>query len=138
ALNEAAFESPGEAILVDSLRGKVEPFLSLLAENEGRVVGHILFTPVDVVGDSSWHAMALGPMAVLPEFQRQGVGSQLIHSGLQACRDAGHDVVFVLGHPTYYPRFGFRRMSEFGITCKFEAPDDVLMVTELTPGAIAD
>jgi putative acetyltransferase len=76
-------------------------------------------------------------MAVLPESQNKGIGSMLVVAGLEACRDTGHDVVFVLGHPGYYPRFGFRRMSEFGITCEFRAPDDVLMVAELTPGAIA-
>ncbi|MCB9895092.1 MAG: N-acetyltransferase [Planctomycetes bacterium] len=137
AVNEAAFETPAEAALVNALRGQVQPFISLVAERDGRVIGHILFTPVEVVGDEPWAALALGPMAVLPELQKQGIGSQLVHAGLQACRSGGHDVVFVLGHPTYYPRFGFRRMSEFGITCEFKAPDDVLMVTELALGAIA-
>ena len=138
AVNAAAFESDAETNLVDSLRQQsVDPFLSLVAELDGRIVGHILFTPVQVVGVSSWDAIALAPMSVLPEFQRTGIGSKLVHAGLQACRAVGHDVVFVLGHPEYYPRFGFRRMSEFGITCEFDAPDDVLMVAELRDGAIA-
>ncbi|MCB9933331.1 MAG: N-acetyltransferase [Planctomycetes bacterium] len=137
-VNEAAFETSAEADLVDGLRAAgVSPFISLVAETDGRVVGHILFTPVKVVGEVTWPALALAPMAVLPEFQRRGIGSQLVHAGLEACRAAGHEVVFVLGHPEYYPRFGFRRMSEFGITCEFNAPDEVLMVLELTPGAIA-
>ena len=138
AVNAAAFESDAEAKLVDALRDQcVDPFLSLVAELDGRIVGHILFTPVLVVGAADWSAVALAPMGVLSEFQRTGIGSLLVVTGLNACRDSGHDVVFVLGHPEYYPRFGFRRMSEFGITCEFDAPDDVLMVAELREGAIA-
>ena len=136
-VNKAAFETHAEAALVDALRAEVGLFHSFLAEVDGRIVGHILLTPVDVVDKANWRAMALGPMAVLPEYQRHNVGSQLIHNALRLYPPEGHNVVFVLGHPEYYPRFGFRRMSEFGITCEFEAPDDVLMVTELTPGAIA-
>lgn len=138
AVNVAAFETPAEAHLVDALReARVAPFISLVAETKGGVVGHILFSPVQVVGDSTWSALGLGPMAVLPDYQNAGVGSQLVHAGLQACRTGGHEVVVVLGHPNFYPRFGFKRMSEFGLTCEFAAPDNCLMVTELTPGAIA-
>jgi putative acetyltransferase len=137
AVNATAFETAAEATLVRGLRDAgVNPFISLVAESEQRIVGHILFTPVQVVGARTWSAIALGPMAVLPNFQRQGIGSGLVRAGLDACRTAGHDVIFVLGHPDYYPRFGFQRMSEFGLTCEFKAPDDVLMVAELTPGAI--
>ena len=138
AVNSAAFETAAEAQLVDSLRAVgILPFLSLVAENAGQIVGHILFTPVEVVGAATWHAVALGPMAVSPAQHNRGIGSLLVPAGLAACRAAGHDVVFVLGHPEYYPRFGFRRMSEFGITCEFKAPDNVLMVAELKAGAIA-
>ncbi|MCA8912358.1 MAG: N-acetyltransferase [Planctomycetes bacterium] len=138
AVNAAAFETPAEACLVDSLReASVHPFLSMVAVVDSRIVGHILFSPVQVVGKSTWGAVGLGPMAVLPDFQNGGVGSQLVNAGLDACRAAGHQVIVVLGHPNYYPRFGFKRMSEFGLTCEFEVPDEVLMVAELTPGAIA-
>ena len=137
AVNVVAFETPAEAKLVDALRDAgVDPFLSLIAEFEGRVVGHILFSPVQVVGESTWDALGLGPMAVHPDFQNRGIGSQLVHEGLQACRGIGHEVVVVLGHPKFYPRFGFKRMSEFGLTCEFDAPDEILMVAELTEGAI--
>lgn len=138
SVNIAAFDTPAEAKLVDALRDAgVDPFLSLVADAEGRVVGHILFSPAQVFGENTWDVLGLGPMAVLPEFQNKGVGSQLVHAGLQACRDAGHEVVVVLGHSNYYPRFGFKPMSEFGLTCEFEAPDDCLMVAELATGAIA-
>jgi len=137
-VNVASFETTAEAELVDGLRAAgVSPILSMAADTDGRVGGHILFTPVQVVGETTWPALGLAPMAVLPEFQCRGIGSQLVHAGLEACRAAGHEVVFVLGHPEFYPRFGFHRMSEFGITCEFNAPDEVLMVLELTPGAIA-
>ena len=138
SVNVAAFDTPAEAKLIDALRtADVAPLLSMVADVEGRVVGHILFSPVQVVGEDTWDAVALGPMAVLPEFQNRGIGSQLVHAGLEACRGAEHNVVIVLGHPEFYPRFGFQRMSKFGLTCEFEAPDEVLMVAELAPGAIA-
>lgn len=136
-VNLAAFETTGEAALVDALRGQADPFISLVASEADDVVGHILFSPVDVAGEGAWSAMALGPMAVRPDQQGQGIGLRLVRAGFTACQSAGHEVVFVLGHPQYYPRFGFRRMSEFGITCEFTAPDEVLMVAELTRGVIA-
>lgn len=136
-VNDAAFETSAEATLVDALReAGVDPFISLIASTEGTVVGHILFTPAQVVGDTSREVGALGPMAVLPEFQRRGVGSQLVHAGLEACRSRGWEAVVVLGHPEFYPRFGFKPMHEFGLTCEFEAPPEVLMALELQPGAL--
>ena len=135
AVNAAAFETDAEARLVNGLRQSgTDPFISLVAAQDGHVVGHILFTPVEI---GEWRAVALGPMAVAPASQRRGIGSMLVLAGLKACAEAGEQVVCVLGHPEYYPRFGFRRMSEFGLTCEFKAPDNVLMVAELKPGAIA-
>lgn len=134
ALNEAAFEQPSEARLVDTLRGQVTPLLSLVAVSGEEVVGHILFTPVQI-GDATT-ALALGPMAVLPARQRQGVGGALVRAGLQRCQAVGHPVVFVLGHPEFYPRFGFVPAGPLGLTCKWEVPTDVWMVAELSPGAL--
>jgi putative acetyltransferase len=138
AVNEAAFGRPEEARLVDVLRTSAPSFVSLVATDErAQVVGHILFTPVTVTSEAStWSAMGLGPMAVAPAAQRAGVGSALVRAGLDACRAAGHDVVVVLGHPEYYPRFGFVPAPPRGITCKWPVPDDVFMVAELTPGAL--
>jgi len=108
-VNLAAFPTPGEADLVDALRDRADAFISLVAARNGDIVGHILFTPVTVErpDGSSSPALALGPMAVLPEHQRQGIGSQLVRDGLHHCAKRGHAVVFVLGHPEFYPRFGF-------------------------------
>ena len=138
-VNERAFGQPDEANLVDALRGKVEPFISLVAERDGRVVGHILLTPVTIDSDDGVTSMAmgLGPMAVLPECQQQGIGSQLVRAGLQECRKIGQFVVFVLGHPTYYPRFGSEPAPPKGLVCQWDVPDEAFMVIELRPGALA-
>ena len=81
-------------------------------------------------------ALGLGPMAVLPTRQRQGIGSPLVRTGLAACRDAGHGCVVVLGHPEYYPRFGFTRASRHGVTWEHPAPDEAFMLVELRDGAL--
>jgi len=136
-VNEQAFGQPAEADLVDALRPTAQTALSLVAELDGQVVGHILFTRVQLdSGESESTALALGPMAVLPEHQRRGVGSRLVQEGLEQCKHLGHDVVFVLGHPAYYPRFGFEPAPPKGITCAWDVPPEVFMVAELQPGAL--
>ncbi len=136
-VNELAFGRPQEAALVESLRAAADPHVSLVAEVEGRVVGHIFFSPVRVESEGATHeALALGPMAVLPEFQGRGVGSRLVREGLEECLKRGHEGVFVLGHPEYYPRFGFEPTSRRGITCEFPVPEEVFMLKELRAGAL--
>jgi len=134
----AAFPTEVEADLVDALRGTTDPWLSLVAEDDEREVnGHILFTPVEVhspTGVSS--ALGLGPMAVHPLHQRRGVGSALVRAGLSACRDVGALVVVVLGHPAYYPRFGFRPAWDFGLYYRAPGRNPACMVLELEPGAL--
>ena len=139
AVNRAAFESPTEANLVDALRIHAEDVLSLVAsddDNDDGVIGHILFSPVTHTGAATLRAMGLAPMAVPPERQRMGIGSALVRAGLEECRRRGVEAVFVVGHPEYYPRFGFTRASHFGITCEFEVPDDVFMALELVEGSL--
>jgi putative acetyltransferase len=137
-INEAAFGQPLEAELVDALREVAEPFLSLVAEVEGRVVGHILFTPVTIGGGPEpVEVLGLAPMAVAPEHQRQGIGSLLVRHGLGVCQAMGYEAVVVLGHPSYYPRFGFRRASEFRIRFAEPVPDEAFMAIELVPGGLA-
>jgi len=136
-VNEAAFGRPGEADLIDALRQRGAVTLSLVAEQDGEVVGHILFSPVTITHDEVIvTAVGLGPMAVSPTHQRAGIGSQLVRTGLQMLRQAGHSVVIVLGHPTFYPRFGFMPASQFGIRWENEVPDEVFMVLALQPGAL--
>ena len=136
-VNVAAFGRSGEADLVDALRTQEQIVLSLVAVQDPRVVGHILFSPV-VIQDhgKQFGAVGLGPMAIVPAFQRQGVGSQLVRHGLDLLRADGHEVVVVLGHPEFYPRFGFRPAARFGIRSQFSVPDDVFMVAELVPDAL--
>jgi putative acetyltransferase len=133
----AAFGRTAEADLVDSLRQRGAYTLSLVAEKEGQVVGHILFTPVMIEGEERGEAVALGPVAVLPDYQNQGIGTQLIRAGLAACHERGDDVVAVLGHSAYYPRFGFVPSVRVGIRSEYDVPDELFMIAELSLGALA-
>jgi putative acetyltransferase len=135
-VNALAFGQEGEGALVERLRGAC-PNVSLVAVEGGRVVGHIFFSPVTVESEgAAFEAVGLGPMAVLPEFQNQGVGSRLVRRGLEECVKRGHGIVFVLGHPDYYPRFGFTPAGAKGLACEYPAPDEAFMVAELRPGAL--
>ncbi len=137
-VNALAFGRRDEAELVARLRQNKKISLSLVAVRDGKVVGHALFTPMRIVTASgtSKPAVGVGPVAVLPDLQRQGIGAALMKEGLAKCQQAGHAVVFVLGHPTYYPRFGFRRAADFGLRFSYDEPDDAFMVLELQPGSL--
>jgi putative acetyltransferase len=137
-VNRRAFETPAEATLVDALRPVARPLISLVAVLDGRVVGHILFTPVTIEGGAAaGRAMALGPMAVLPELQNRDIGSRLVVVGLEACRDIGVHVVFVLGHREYYPRFGFEPAPPKGLRYKHADFDPYFMAVELSQDALS-
>ncbi|MBM4113029.1 MAG: N-acetyltransferase [Phycisphaerae bacterium] len=136
AVNEAAFASPAEADLVDTLRCESTPIVSLVGAENEIVVGHILFTPATLDGQPRLRLMGLGPMAVAPSHQRRGIGSALVRAGIDACAAIGTEAVVVLGHPSFYPRFGFAPSHRFGIGCEFDAPPEVFMVLELAPRAL--
>lgn len=136
-VNEAAFGRPDEADLADRLRDRAAAYLALVAVHEGDVIGHIAFSAITMdPPHPALSALGLAPMAVLPDCQRSGVGSALIREGLAACQHAGADVVFVLGHPNYYPRFGFEPVATRGIENEYGAPPEAFMALELTPGAL--
>ncbi len=136
-INQLAFNRENEARLVMELRSAGAIILSLVAQMEDRIVGHILFSPVVITdADSQWQAVGLGPMAVLPQFQHRGIGSALIHAGLAELNKLDHDVVVVLGHPGFYPRFGFKPSKPFGIAWEIDVPEEVFMVKELRSGAL--
>jgi putative acetyltransferase len=169
-----AFGRPNEADLVDALRHHAALTISLVAVQDGRIVGRMACSPVTITSGTgtidalglcfpmTWrvprpenrvavgHAaptdpitncgaqhLGLGPMAVLPASQRLGIGSQLVEAGLQACRDTNYGVVVVLGHPAYYPRFGFTPAKPHGIVWEHAAPEEAFMVQELQRGALA-
>lgn len=138
AVLEAAFETPAEADLVDILRERANPYIALVEKSEGLVRGHIVFTPMTHGERPGLKIAGLGPMAVLPEFQREGIGSALVTEGLDLCSDLGFGAVVVLGHPEYYPRFGFVPASRFGIRGEYDVPDEVFMAVELEEGYLAD
>src|SRR5579859_1227422 len=139
AVNLAAFTPrPNEADLVDMLRQAGQCTLSLVALSDGRLVGHVLFSPVSLVPPQpQLHGLGLGPLAVLPEFQRQGIGSRLVIRGLEITRDAGFDFVVLLGDPAYYGRFGFRPAARFRLDNEYGAAE-AFMAMELRPRALAD
>jgi len=137
-VNEQAFGGKEEAEIVGKLRNRAALTISLVAVQEDEVVGHIAFSPVLIESESSrFEAISLAPMAVLPAYQRQGIGGQLVRAGFEECRKLGHEVVVVLGHPAYYPRFGFVTAKPKGISCEFDAPEEAFMVLELFNGALA-
>jgi putative acetyltransferase len=125
-----AFGQDDEGRIIDALRANGGALLSLVSTVNGRVVGHIMFSPL-VVRDVT--GAALGPMAVLPDHQRQGIGSKLVQAGIRRLREAGCPFIAVLGHADYYPRFGFTPARAYGITCPWPVPDDLFMVLALDP-----
>jgi putative acetyltransferase len=136
-VNERAFGGAAEADLVDALRRNGKATISLVAEDDGRVVGHILFSPVTIeTSERELVGVGLAPMSVIPERQNQRIGSLLVEEGLRRCREDGHRFVVVLGHPNYYPRFGFVPAGRFGIKSEYDVADEVFMVMELREGAL--
>jgi putative acetyltransferase len=135
-VNSYAFEQLDEADLIDALRKSGKIVIELVAEEEDGIVGHIVFTPMCIDG-SEVKIAGLAPMAVLPEYQSQGIGSLLMTEGLDECRSLGYDAVVVLGHPDYYPRFDFKPASEFGLSAPWDdIPDEAFMAIELHTGAL--
>lgn len=139
-VNETAFDQSTEADIIDALRDVCPDVLSLLAESDGEIVGHILFSPVTIEGGSqSRQGMGLAPMAVTPDRQRQGIGSELVQAGLEILRKQGCPFVIVLGHPEFYPCFGFVPASRYGLRCQWEGvPDAAFMVLVLDASSMAD
>jgi len=129
-LNKRAFDQAQEANIVDALRSNGAALLSLVATLNDRIVGHIMYSPAEV---GQVTGAGLGPMAVLPEHQRQGIGGKLIEAGNRKLKDAGCPFIVVVGHADYYPRFGFRPARPLGITSEWEVPDNVFLIAVLDP-----
>jgi putative acetyltransferase len=140
-VNRLAFGQEDESLLVQRIRNSSHfiPELSLVASKEGQIVGHILFSLIDIEDQyGNRPVLSLAPMAILPEFQNQGIGSKLAREGLKRCRQLGYTIVIVIGHPNYYPRFGFIPARQKGLDTTFPVPDEAFMVLELVPNALAE
>ena len=133
----AEFDTGGEAELVDALRAEANPRVSLVAEEDGVIIGHVMFSPVTVEEHPEEKMMGLAPLAVLYDYQGRGVGSALVRAGLAQCRALGAHGIVVVGQPDYYPRFGFGPAARFGLTCEYDVPEDAFLALELVPGALA-
>ena len=130
----AAFGREAEARLVERLRASGNMVRALVAEERGRMLGHVAFSRIEI-GDASMPALALAPLAVMPAFQRLGIGSALVSAGLQQLRISNHPRVIVVGDPAYYPRFGFVPASKFELACPFPVPADAFMAAALARDA---
>jgi putative acetyltransferase len=132
-VHRTAFPSPDEATLVDKLRGEGNLIISLVAEDEDLIAGHIAFSPVTIDGKPG--GLGLAPVAVLPEHQQKGIGSDLIRAGIEKANELGVGYLVVLGHRSYYPRFGFETASKWNLANEYDA-NDAFMAMELQPGSI--
>jgi putative acetyltransferase len=140
-VNDLAFGQPNESLLIQKLRMNPDFIdkLSLVAEINERIVGHILFFPIKVLGASKdYGSLALAPMSVMPDFQNKGIGGQLIMKGLEVAKDLGFKSVIVVGHKDYYPRFGFAPAGKWSIKAPFDLPDEVFMAMELEKEGLKD
>ena len=135
-VNEQAFGRREEADLVERLHATGRVVVALVAEVDGVIVGHILFSPATIEGTAGTCAgVALAPMAVLPSHQHRGIGRRLVEEGIMACKEQGHSRIIVVGHPQYYPWFGFGPASRYGLRCEFSVPDEAFMALALAPNA---
>ena len=139
AFKDAEYADHDEHLLVQRLRqGKAFiPELSIVAEIENEIVGHILFTRMLISGSDEFESLSLAPLSVLPEYQRQGIGSELMRKGLTIAKGLGFESVIVVGHKDYYPKFGFEKASKWGIKSNFEVPDEAFMAIELKKNSLS-
>jgi putative acetyltransferase len=126
-VHEAAFPTATEAGLIDRLRASGKAAVSLVADDRGRIVGHVLFTPVTCEPPAKVPAYGLGPLAVLPDHEKHGVGRRLVQNGLAECHARGACMVVVLGDPGYYGRFGFERASRYALRNEFGVEEEFMV-----------
>lgn len=139
-VNLSAFEGEAEAQLVSEVRASPSfvPDLSLVAELNGRIVGHVLLSRVPLKqGSGSVEVLALGPMSVVPSQSHRGIGSELIQAAVTRAKPLKYGAILVAGHPEYYQRFGFSPASDWNLTCNLDVPGDALSAMELKSGTLS-
>lgn len=141
-ITRLAFQQDEEADLIDRLRSNEQAFiqeLSLVAAIGPEIIGHILFTEINIVDDNQkeFTSLALAPVSVAPAFQNRGIGGMLICHGLEVATQLGYTSVIVLGHEHYYPRFGFYPAKKWGIIAPFDVPENAFMAMELVDDGLA-
>jgi putative acetyltransferase len=140
ALNSKSYETNTEANLVNGLRNCGCEFLSLVAEVDQRIVGHILFTPIELLDEmyqiNDARIMGLVPITVAFEYRLKGIGSELLRVGLEHCRELDYDAVAVLGYASYFPKFGFVPSATYNIKSEYDVPEEVFMIHELIKGSL--
>lgn len=135
----AEFSDKDEHNLVRRLRNSNEFIkeLSLIAEDENKILGYVLLTKALIKAEStSYETLALAPLAVLPEYQKSGIGKNLMNKAIERARELGYKSIVVLGHEKYYPKFGFEKAIKYGVKAPFEVPDEAYMILELLPGGL--
>ena len=141
-VNRRAFGGEEEVGIIARIRNSefFIPELSLVAESDGRITGHIMFSIISLLreGRLPEKILSLAPMAVAPEVHGSGTGSDLVRAGMEKARDLGYRIVIVIGHPGYYPRFGFVQARRNGFEIAYEVPGEAFMVAGLQPGALRD
>lgn len=141
AFENAEYTDHKEHLLVDKLRKSniFIPELSLVAELDKKIIGHIMFTKLIIENqEKKYDSLALVPVSVLPEYQNQGIGSELIKKGLKLAKELGFKSVIVLGHDKYYPRFGFEPTSKWNIKAPFDVPEEAFMALELEDNSLKE
>ena len=137
-VNDRAFGQGQEGEIVDELRAGCKELVSLVAVEGEKIIGHILFSPAVIETDAEEvNGMGLAPMAVLPEYQRKGVGAMLVQTGIEKIKRMGYPFIIVLGHPEYYRRFGFEQASIYGIKSQWDVPDEAFMMMILDTAAMS-
>lgn len=131
AVVTAAFGRSAEADLIDRIRHSDRAWLSFLAERDGRIVGHILLSEVNLVGELVRSVWALAPLAVHPDYQRQGIGTALVAAASTQASATDYPLIVVLGHADFYARCGFAEAAAFGITALFAVPSPVFRIKRL-------
>ncbi len=138
-INDLAFGQENEGKMIESLRktSDYNASLSLVAEIKDKIIGHILFYPIKIKkAEGEYTVLSLAPLAVRPEYQNKGIGSKLVKKGLEIAKETNFDVIIVVGHPKYYPRFGFEPASNWEIKLPIDAPNDVFLALELKDNAL--